>query len=282
MMALFTGLAFCIAEQSQMPLSRNQLIASAAGTLEVLEILSLSDKPLALGDVAGASGRPKGTVHRMLSTLVNTGFVAHDAATGRYRPTLKLWRLGAAAIRDLELTRVAVPALEKLMSETGETVHLAVLDPSGGIVYVSKVESPQSIRVQTRLGELNPAWCTATGRCLLAFHPHVADKVLAGKLTARTPRTVIDPKRIRTALAEVREKGYAVTHTQNHPDLGGIAAPLRDHTGEVIAACGLGVPAFRMDRPLIDRAVPLVLRASVEISRLLGHLPSKVRNGIRA
>lgn len=261
------------------PLNRNQLIASAAGTLEVLEILSVSDKALALGDVASACGRPKGTVHRMLATLVNTGFVSHDAATGRYRPTLKLWRLGASTVRDLELTRVAVPTLERLMGETGETVHLAVLDPSGGIVYVSKVESPQSIRVQTRLGQLNPAWCTATGRCLLAFHPEVADRVLSEKLPARTPRTVTDPRRIRAALLEVREQSYAVTRAENHPELGGIAAPLRDHTGAVIAACGLGIPAFRMDRLLIDRAVPLVLRASAEISRLLGHVPPKVRNG---
>ena len=258
-------------------LNRNQLIASAAGTLQVLEILSTSEKSLALGDVAAASGWPKGTVHRMLATLVNTGFVSHDPATGRYRPTLKLWRLGASAVRDLELTRVAVPALEKLMTETGETVHLAVLDPTGGIVYVSKVESPQSIRVQTRLGQLNPAWCTATGRCMLAFHPEVADRVLAQKLNSRTPRTVTDPKRIRAQLAEVRDKGYAVTRSENHPEMGGIAAPLRDHTGQVIAACGLGIPAFRMDRSLIDRAVPLVVQASNEISRLLGHLAPKGR-----
>lgn len=263
------------------PLNRNQLIASAAGTLEVLEILSVSDKALALGDVASASGRPKGTVHRMLATLVNTGFVAQDPATSRYRPTLKLWRLGASAVRDLELTRVAVPALEKLMAETGETVHLAVLDPSGGIVYVSKVESPQSIRVQTRLGQLNPAWCTATGRCLLAFHPEVAQKVLAEKLPARTPRTVTDPRRIRAALAEVREKGYAVTRAENHPEMGGIAAPLRDHTGAVVAACGLGIPAFRMDRTLVDRAVPLVVSTGLEISRMLGHVPPKGRGNGR-
>ncbi|MEO7742056.1 MAG: IclR family transcriptional regulator C-terminal domain-containing protein, partial [Usitatibacter sp.] len=76
-----------------------------------------------------------------------------------------------------------------------------------------------------------------------------------------------------------REKGYAVTRSENHLELGGIAAPLRNHTGSVIAACGLGIPAFRMDRPLIDRAVPLVVRASAEISRLLGHLPPKGRNG---
>lgn len=258
-------------------LNRNQLIASAAGTLQVLEVLSDSNTALALGDVASATGRPKGTVHRMLATLVNTGFVAHDEVTGRYRPTLKLWRLGASAVRDLELTRVAVPALEKLMGEAGETVHLAVLDPSGGTVYVSKVESPQSIRVQTRLGQLNPSWCTATGRVLLAFHPEVADRVLSGKLPARTPRTVTDARRIRTLLVDVADKGYAVTRSENHPEMGGIAAPLRDHSGEVIAACGLGIPAFRMDRPLVERSIPLVLRASAEISRLLGHVPPKGR-----
>jgi DNA-binding IclR family transcriptional regulator len=260
-------------------LNRNQLIAAAAGTLEVLEVLSDSDAALALGEVAAATGRPKGTVHRMLSTLVNTGFVAHDDATGRYRPTLKLWRLGASAVRDLELTRVAMPALEKLMAEAGETVHLGVLDPTGGVVYVSKVESPQSIRVQTRLGQLNPSWCTATGRSLLAFNPQVADRVLAGKLAARTPRTVTDPRRIRAALADVAEKGYAVTRAENHPEMGGIAAPVRDHTGAVMAACGLGIPAFRMDKPLVERSIPLVLRASAEISRQLGYLPPRGRNG---
>jgi DNA-binding IclR family transcriptional regulator len=261
------------------PLNRNQLIASAAGTLQVLEVLSVSDKALALGDVASAIGRPKGTVHRMLATLVNTGFVAHDSENGRYRPTLKLWRLGASAVRDLELTKVAVPSLERLMADAGETVHLAVLDPTGGIVYISKVESPQSIRVQTRLGQLNPSWCTATGRVLLAFRPEVADRVLAGKLAQRTPKTVNDPRRIRAALADIREKGYAVTRAENHPEMGGIAAPVRDHTGTVVAACGLAIPAFRMDRPLVERSIPLVLRAAGDISRHLGYIEARNRNG---
>jgi IclR family transcriptional regulator, KDG regulon repressor len=254
------------------PLNRNQLIASAASTLQVLEALSVSDKALALREVARAVGRPKGSVHRMLATLVNTGYVAHDDKDGRYRPTLKLWRLGASAVRDLELTKVSVPTLERLMSDAGETVHLAVLDPTGGVVYVSKVESPQSIRVQTRIGQLNPSWCTATGRVLLAFHPEVADRVLAGKLAQRTPKTISDPRRIRAALADIRDKGYAVTRAENHPEMGGIAAPVRDHTGAVVAACGLGIPAFRMDRPLVERSIPLVLRASGDISRHLGFI----------
>ena len=258
-------------------LSRNQLIASAAATLEVLEVLSASDAPLPLGAIVDATGRPKGTVHRMLATLVNTGFVMHEAGSGRYRLTLKLWRLGAAAVRDLDITRVALPVLEDLMSRTGETVHLGVLDPSGGVVYVSKVESAQSIRVQTRLGQLNPSWCTATGRTLLAFHPEVADRVLAGPLAARTPKTVTDPRRVRGFLAEAREKGYAVTRAENHPEMGGIAAPVRDHTGDVVAACGIAIPAYRMERSLVDRFIPRVLRASGEISRLLGHLHPRAK-----
>jgi DNA-binding IclR family transcriptional regulator len=243
----------------------------------VLEVLSVSDSALPLGAIVDATGRPKGTVHRMLATLVNTGFVAHDPASGRYRPTLKLWRLGAGAVRDLDITKVAAPALEDLMHETGETVHLGLLDPTGGVVYVSKVESPQSIRVQTRLGQLNPAWCTATGRSLLAFHPQVADKVLDARLAARTPKTVTDPRRIRAALAEVREKGYAVTRAENHPEMGGIAAPVRDHTDNVVAACGIAIPAYRMERSVVERSIPRVLHAAGEISRLLGHLTSKIR-----
>ena len=89
-------------------LNRNQLIASAAGTLEVLEVLSNSGSALPLGAIVDATGRPKGTVHRMLATLVNTGFVTHDPANGRYRPSLKLWRLGAAAVGDLDLSLIHI------------------------------------------------------------------------------------------------------------------------------------------------------------------------------
>ena len=256
-------------------LTRNQLIASAAGTLEVLEILGNADAAVTLGAVVAACGRPKATVHRMLATLVNTGFVAHEPASGHYRLTLKMWRLGASAVRDLDLTRIALSSLERLMLETSETVHLTVLDPSGDVIYVSKVESPQSIRVQTRLGELNPSWCTATGRCLLAFNKKVADLVLARKLPARTPKTVTDPAKIRRILADVGARGYAVTCAENHPEMGGVAAPIHDHTGAVGAACGVAIPAFRMDASLVDRVIPRVVRAARDISRALGYVEAK-------
>ena len=258
---------------------RNEFIASAAATLEVLEVLGGFSRGLSLGEVAKTTGRPKGSIHRMLSTLVHTGFVAQDPESGHYALTFKLWQIGASAVRDLDLVKIARARLERLVAEVDETVHLAVLDPSGSVMYISKVESPRSIRVQTQLGQLRPAWCTATGRALLAFNPGIAAKVLGARLQALTAKTVTDPKRIRAILADVATSGFAVTKSENHPEMGGIAAPVRDHTGAVVAACGLGIPAFRMDRPLVERSIPLVLRAAGDISRQLGYIESRGRNG---
>ncbi len=251
-------------------LTRNQVIASAAGTLEVLEAISTLGVPSSLGAIISATGRPKGTVHRMVSTLVNTGFVKQDEA-GHYFLTLKAWRIGSVAVQALDIADKGRPILSKLGSETGETVHLAVLDPSGGVVYVSKVESPKSISVQTRLGQINPSWCTATGRSIIAFNALVAQKVLSEELEKFTNKTITSPEKIQKILDEVRLNGFAVTLAENHPEMGGIAAPILDHTGTVVASCGVAIPAFRMNTDLVDRFIPLVVDAANKISNLLGY-----------
>lgn len=257
--------------------NRNQLIASAASTLRILEVFATRPGALPLSAFVEATGKPKGTVHRMLSTLVHTGFVKQDPGSGHYRLTLKLLQIGSAAASDLDLVKVARPWLERLVQATDETVHLAILDASGGVVYVAKVESPRSIRVQTRLGEINPSWCTATGRCLLAFNPQTADRVLAGPLEPRTSKTVTDPTHVRAVLAEVAAKGYAVTRAENHPEMGGIAAPILDYTGQVIASCGVAVPEFRMDQQLVERCIPEVRRIAAAISEELGYPAPQTR-----
>lgn len=255
---------------------RNHLIASAAATLDVLEIIGKAGGPMQLSSIVEATGRPKGSVHRMVTTLVNTGFLAQDPATSQYSLTLKLWRLGASSVGRLDVVKIARPWMERLVAATDETVHLSMLDPTGGIVYVSRVESPRSIRVQTQIGQLSPAWCTSTGRCMLALNPEVADRVLSKPLEARTERTVTDVRRIRAALREVLDKGYAITQAENHPEVGGIAAAIRDHTGRAAFACGIGIPVFRMNRGLIDRCVPHVVRVAAAISSELGYQPAEV------
>jgi IclR family KDG regulon transcriptional repressor len=255
--------------------TRNQVIAAAAGTLEVLEALGRADGPMTLAQLVQATGRPKGTVHRMVSTLVNTGFATYARESGTYALTLKAWRIGSSALRDFDLVNLARPVLDRLRSETGETVHLSVLEPSGEIVYVAKVVSPKSIGVQTRLGQLSPSWCTATGRSILAFHPETADRILAGHLVQRTPLTVTQPGQLRSILDRVRGDGYAVTRGENHPEMGGVAAPISDHAGQVVASVGVAMPIYRMTALVVRSTIPQVLLAAEAISRELGyHAPA--------
>lgn len=261
-------------------LHRNQLIASAAATLEVLEVIADAGGPMPLTAIVQATGKPKGTIHRMLATLTNTGFLTKDLKTNHYGLTLKLWRLGTSVVGRLDVVQVSRPWLERLVAATDETVHVAVLDVSGGIVYVSKLESPRSIRVQTRIGQLTPAWCTATGRCILAFQPSVAERVLSGPLEPRTPKTITDPNRIRALLRDIAAKGYAVARAENHPEMGGVAVPIRDHTGAVVASIGVALPIFRMTRELVDRCVPHVVRAAADISAELGYESAEVELSI--
>ncbi|MEJ7929492.1 IclR family transcriptional regulator [Ramlibacter sp. AN1015] len=262
-------------------LTRNQVIAAAAGTLEVLEALGRAEGPMTLARLVQATGRPKGTVHRMVSTLVNTGFATYSRASGTYALTLKAWWIGSSALRDFDLVHLARPTLDRLRSESGETVHLAVLEPSAEIVYVAKVVSPKSIAAQTRLGKLSPSWCTATGRSLLAHHAVATERVLSEPLEQRTPRTVTDVHELRRLLARVRHEGYAVTRGENHPEMGGIAAPIRDHTGEVVASVGVAMPIYRMTAEVVRTTIPHVQQAADTISRDLGYrLPAA--SGARA
>lgn len=226
---------------------------------------------MTLAEVVQATGRPKGTVHRMLSTLVNTGFASYSRATGLYALTLKAWRIGSSALRDFDIANLARPALDRLCSETGETVHLSVLEPSGEIVYVAKVVSPKSIVVQTRLGQLSPAWCTATGRAVLAHDDRSAQLILAGRLLPRTPRTVTDVQELRRILMRVRETGYAVTRGENHPEMGGVAAPIWDHDEKVVAAVGVAMPVYRMTADVVRITIPRVVQTAQAISHELGY-----------
>lgn len=251
--------------------SRNQLIASAAATLEVLEVLGSAAQPMGLGQIVAAVRRPKGSVHRMVSTLVNTGFAEQEARTGRYGLTLKAWRVGARTAHSVDVVERSRPALERLRTASGETVHLAVFEAPGQVVYLAKLASPQSIGVQTYVGQSSPAWCTATGRAVLAFRPDDLERLLAQPLQPRTPRTVTDPQRLRQLVADVRAQGHAITRAENHPEMAGLAAPLRDHEGQVKASVGVAIPEYRVTAELLARLVPLVRQAAREISAAIGH-----------
>lgn len=255
------------------------IMGSVMKTFEVLEVFGREWTPLTIAELGRATGRPKSSLHRTLATLVEAG-VLEQSAPGRYRLTLKMWRIGISALAELDVLQVARSHLEALSRAADETVHLAVLENGGGVVYLSKVESPRSIRVQTQIGRVTPSWCTATGRALLAFNPEVRDQVLAQPKEKFTPNTVTDADELRKLFEEVARQDYAIAKAENHPEMGGIAAPIRDHSGAVIASCGVAIPIFRMDDKLIEQCTKLVTQTAATISADMGYV--KIEDGARA
>lgn len=248
---------------------RNKLIGSVAAALRLLEIFVESGGALSLAEAAHKAGHPKSSTHRMLASLARMGFVEQEPSS-RYRLTFKLVRMGMDLLSSIDIVRVARVHLEALVRATNENAYLAVLDQAGNSVYLARVETSRAVRVHSQLGAPNPSWATATGRVMLAYLPEVRDRVLSGELRAMVPTTVTAPEQLRALLAEVERVGVSVARAQVSSDTGGIAAPIRDFSGCVIASCGIAIPLHRMDDSLERRCIPLVVRAANAISVDLG------------
>lgn len=238
--------------------------------LDVLELLSRSGAPLALGEIAERLKAPKPTVHRVLATLSARGYVTRDSRDSRYSAGLRCFELGSHWVQNLDLLSVARPHLARLNEGTGETVHLGVYD-HGDVVYVEKLESRRPVIAQSSLGRRCPACCVSTGRALLAYQAQTEiDEVLSRPLPGFTARSTTDPGEMTELLQEVRRLGYAVNRGSYRDEVGGLAAPIRDHTGAVVAAVGVCLPEYRFGPDRFVSLVEATTGCAVGISISLG------------
>jgi IclR family transcriptional regulator, KDG regulon repressor len=215
-------------------------------------------------------GLTKSNTHRTLQTLAHAGYAVRDDATGNYRSTLKLFELGAKQLARLDVRRFASSYMRQLAEATQETVHLSILD-SDTVIYIDKIDSPQPVRAYSVVGGRAPAYCVATGKALLAFQPeeHISRHV--GELSAYTPATITDAAALKAELARIARCGYAVNRGEWRETVGGIAAPIFDGFGTVVAAIGISGPLERLGQKRVKVLVPEVLRAGREISRAIGY-----------
>ena len=139
--------------------------------LRVLEAVNSFDgQTLTLEQLVERLDLTRSNTHRTLQTLIHAGYLQRDPVTGGYGCTLKLFEMGARQLASLDVRTLAGPFLRSLASETGETVHLSVLDGMD-VVYVDKIDSAQPIRAYSAIGGRAPAYAVATGKALLAFQP---------------------------------------------------------------------------------------------------------------
>jgi IclR family transcriptional regulator, KDG regulon repressor len=248
----------------------NGQLSTVTKALKVLQAFKYEEPVLGVSELARRLGMGKSSVHRILTTLLQEGFVA-KTVDDRYRLGLRVHELGQVAVHSLRLREVAHQYLERLRNESGETVHLAVLDGTE-VVYVDRFESQNTLRLFSRLGHRTDAHTTSTGKCLLAFGPQEqVDLVLASGLPRRAPRTIGSKAALLGALETVRELGFAANVDENEPGVSSVGAPIFGFDGKCIAAVSIAGPSARMNADNMPKYARMARRSASEISTALGH-----------
>jgi IclR family transcriptional regulator, KDG regulon repressor len=246
-------------------------LSSVTSALQLMKVFSVEETELGISALAKKLGVAKSTAHRLAVTLAAEGFLEQNQENGRYRLGLALFELGTLVRRRMDVSTLGLPLLGALRDTTQESVHLAMLAQTS-IMYLYNLESSQAVGTKSYLGMRKPAFCTSEGRVLLAFSaPEQTLAVLKEPMLPRTENTITDPKKIVQVLDEVRQSGYALDDEESEVGMRGLAAPVRDASGRVVAAVGLTAPMQRLTKKELRRLVPQVVGTADGISARMGY-----------
>lgn len=249
--------------------SQPQVLSSVRNAARLLKQFSTRDRELGVSELSRRLDLGKSTVHRLLVTLTSEHLLEQDSLTGKYRLGLAMHDLGAAVTTHLDLHEAVIPPLEQLRSATQETCQVAVLD-GREVVYVERLDSPQTLRLFLEVGRRNAAHSTSTGKCLLAFLPDSElDAVLDGwELEQKTPRTITDGTALRAHLGEIRRQGFAWNINESEVGVLSVSAPIRNLAGRVIAAMSAAGPETRMAASKMHMTQAVMEAAALASGRL--------------
>lgn len=247
------------------------IIQSVQRALMILNLFDEEHPEMKITDIAARLNLHKSTLHSLLKTLQLSGYIDQNPENGRYRLGMKLVERGTFVIGSIDLRKRAAAALARLSGETGQTVHLGILEGSSG-VYIDKVEGSRALIGYSRIGRSLPIHCTAIGKVLLAFRPRDEVRLLLRDydFTAFTERTITEPEGFMQALDAVQATGMAMDDEEHARGVRCIAAPVFDHSKQVVAAVSISTLTSVTDRAGVDACIAPLKAASLAISAALG------------
>jgi DNA-binding IclR family transcriptional regulator len=245
---------------------------SAQKMLRLLQCFSIFDRSLSVSQIAERTGMPRSTAHRWCLSLRQVGFLDQDQARDEYRLGLGLFQLGNIVLSSMDLHRQARPVVESLTRAAQDGVHLCVFDGMQ-MVFVSHSQGGRSGRNNsTTVVEGSPCYCTSVGKAALAFQPdNVVQRAIDQGLQGYTRNTITDPTRLRDELRLTRERGYSVDNGEMEPHVRCVGAPVRNASGQVIAAISVTSTFKRLTDERIRKIAPLVINHADALSIQLGY-----------
>lgn len=244
--------------------------------LTLLEFLSQSPRGLSLSEVAEMAGLAPSTTHRLLQALQSQGFVTQENEQGLWRIDVKTFRIGNSFLEARDFVATSRPFLRRLTQATGETANLGIRDGATA-VFLAQHESPQMMRMITRLGSRAPLHASGVGKALLAWMP--ADEraqLLEGhELVRVTENTLANPASLQDEMARIRAVGFACDREEHAIGLHCVAACIYDEHGSPLAAISVSGPMARIPEARLQELGGLVQATAAEITAQLGgHVPA--------
>ena len=223
-------------------------------------------------DVAAHLQVDKSNASRLLNTLAKKGFVERSSETGKFRLGMVAGEIGLAVLHQFELRERTRPYLGQLFELTQETVLLMIPTVTGEAMCIDKLEPTHSLRTHAQIGERVPLHSGSAAKVLLAFgDERQREAVLSKPLRRFTPNTIVDPDELRKELEKIRNQGFAVSRGETSIGAVGVAAPLFDYSGRVVAAFSVGGPEGRITPERIPVFARYVKEVAAQASRALGY-----------
>jgi IclR family pca regulon transcriptional regulator len=237
--------------------------------LRVLEVFGTSRQPMTLSDLAKAAGLPRATARRILFTLERAGFVTTDGKLFRLMPRVLV--LASSYLASNHVVSVLQPALDKLSNEAQEISSMAILD-GNDVVFIARASPTRIFAAGIDIGYRLPAFCTSVGRVLLS---RLSDGELAAALermplTALTPFTVTDKKKLLKVIIADRAQGYSLVDREAEPGFRSVSVPVRRYDGAVVAAINMGAHVDRVSaEEMVERFLPRLQETAASVKSLL-------------
>jgi IclR family transcriptional regulator, KDG regulon repressor len=239
--------------------------------IKILDCFSLQQPELGVREAARLAGLSPSTVGRLMAALKEMGLLQQNPLTRTYRLGTKILEWGGVVSATLDIRTKALPYMEELHRKTGETISLYVPEGSDRLC-VERIESSYHVRIVNWVGRRLPLHAGSAGKAILAFMPAERREAILASLELKplTEKTIVDLPRLRAALAEIHQQGYAVSYGEWVMEAAGTAAPILNRQGEVIAALCISGPTQRFGDQQMAVFINEVTRAASLVSKEIG------------
>lgn len=242
----------------------------------IIELIAKNEGSMTISDISEQSQLHKSTVHRLLTSLIENGYVEQMPDLS-YKLSFRMYEMGVSVLKGVDLMDASSQVLNKLADEVNEVVHLVVRSDSH-ITYIDKKNaSTHGSIMGSRIGSVSPIYCTAAGKALLfnTSDEDIEEVWKRSDIKKLTENTITNKKDFKKEIYESKKRGFSMDDQENEVGITCLGAPIYNHLGEVIAAVSISGPSSRLNEENLEKYTHALKNATLVISKNLGYIPAK-------